>query len=442
MAWGLLGIESRLQLLKQIGLTREEAFRLFMDYTHWRVDARLVSAFIRKSASTIDWLENLGVKFIDVQSHNQGLKFTWHIIDGPLEPPEIPATGFVAMKAIAEKAQQLGARFCYRTPAKKLIKENGRITGVLAEDEQSGEEVAVKAEAVIVATGGCADNPAMVKKYTGMDLQHAAVAGVTGDGIRMAWEAGAMPTDIVMHGGYGSIEGVRAQLHLAISFMQPNLIVNLFAERFMNEVIRQKTPFGSNPFNLQKDRTAFGIFDEDTKNYYVEQGLDFPMGILFAEPIIKVTKFDEQFQQAMDEGVTSIFKANSIEEIAAGTGLDKDKLTETVNEYNRACDTGRDDVFYKPARYLRPVRKPPFYVSKMTGAHSLGSLGGIKINYKTEVVGKDYEVIPGLYAAGLDANSIYGDTYIFWLPGNTFGFAVNSGRMAGENAAEYVKSGK
>jgi fumarate reductase flavoprotein subunit len=144
----------------------------------------------------------------------------------------------------------------------------------------------------------------------------------------------------------------------------------------------------------------------------------------------------------MKEGVTSILKANSIEEIAAWTGLDKDKLTETINEYNLACDTGRDEVFYKPARYLRPVRKPPFYVSKLTGAHSLGSLGGIKINYKTEVVGKDYEVIPGLYAAGLDANSIYGDTYIFWLPGNTFGFAVNSGRMAGENAADFVKSGK
>ena len=67
-------------------------------------------------------------------------------------------------------------------------------------------------------------------------------------------------------------------------------------------------------------------------------------------------------------------------------------------------------------------------------------MGGIKINYKTEVMNKDFDVIPGLYAAGLDADSIYGDTYIFWLPGNTLGFALNSGRMAGENAAEYVKS--
>jgi fumarate reductase flavoprotein subunit len=54
----------------------------------------------------------------------------------------------------------------------------------------------------------------------------------------------------------------------------------------------------------------------------------------------------------------------------------------------------------------------------MTG---FGSLGAIKINYKIEVLNKAYELIPGLYAAGVDANSIYADTYVFLLPGNTFG---------------------
>jgi fumarate reductase flavoprotein subunit len=68
------------------------------------------------------------------------------------------------------------------------------------------------------------------------------------------------------------------------------------------------------------------------------------------------------------------------------------------------------------------------------------SPGGIKINYKTEILPKDHEPIPGLYAVGVDSNAIYGDSYIFILPGNTMGFAINSGRMAGENAVEYIKS--
>jgi fumarate reductase flavoprotein subunit len=56
------------------------------------------------------------------------------------------------------------------------------------------------------------------------------------------------------------------------------------------------------------------------------------------------------------------------------------------------------------------------------------------------VLNKDWEKIAGLYAAGTDACTIYGDSYVFVLPGNTMGFAVNSGRIAGENAAAYAKS--
>ena len=43
-----------------------------------------------------------------------------------------------------------------------------------------------------------------------------------------------------------------------------------------------------------------------------------------------------------------------------------------------------------------------------------------------------------LYAAGADACNIYDDSYMFLLPGNSMGFAVNSGRIAGMSAAAYV----
>ena len=49
MAAGLLAVESRHQRRKNIGPTREEAFKIFMDHTHWRVDARLVKAYLDKS---------------------------------------------------------------------------------------------------------------------------------------------------------------------------------------------------------------------------------------------------------------------------------------------------------------------------------------------------------------------------------------------------------
>ena len=80
MGMGPFGVESRLQRLKQHGPTRDEAFKIFMDYTHWRVDAQLVRAYIDKAATTIDWLEKLGVEFVEAATYFPGGHFTWHIV--------------------------------------------------------------------------------------------------------------------------------------------------------------------------------------------------------------------------------------------------------------------------------------------------------------------------------------------------------------------------
>ena len=135
-----------------------------------------------------------------------------------------------------------------------------------------------------------------------------------------------------------------------------------------------------------------------------------------------------------------VFVADSLEELATKTGIDPAGLRETVEGYNRACDTGRDDLFDKKAKYLRPVKRPPFYAGKKTG-DGLRGWNGIRINHEMEVLTDDYAVIPGLYAAGMDvASEVYHDTYPMVLPATAMGFAVNGGRIAGENAAAYVKS--
>ena len=110
---------------------------------------------------------------------------------------------------------------------------------------------------------------------------------------------------------------------------------------------------------------------------------------------------------------------------------------ETVEEYNDMCEEKYDGIFEKEQQYLYPMEKGPFYALKFyVGAY--GTLGGIKINYKTEVQNTEGDSIPGLYAVGTDACAIYGDCYPFTLSGNTMGFYLNSGRIAGENAAEYA----
>ena len=48
-------------------------------------------------------------------------------------------------------------------------------------------------------------------------------------------------------------------------------------------------------------------------------------------------------------------------------------------------------------------------------------------------------MIPELYAAEVDANSMYTHSYVP-LAGNHIGLAVTSGHMAAEHALEYIKT--
>jgi fumarate reductase flavoprotein subunit len=56
-----------------------------------------------------------------------------------------------------------------------------------------------------------------------------------------------------------------------------------------------------------------------------------------------------------------------------------------------------------------------------------------------EVLDDGDRTIPGLFAAGNDTGGWASDTYNYVLTGTAFAYAINSGRMAGENAAEYIK---
>ncbi|MBW2065121.1 MAG: FAD-dependent oxidoreductase [Deltaproteobacteria bacterium] len=431
MGMGPLGVESRLQRLKSLGPTKDEAFRIFMDYTHWQVDGRLVRAYFDKAATTIDWLEGMGVEFMDPCAYFPGGHPTWH----PVKPgTEGCAANMV--RIMTERAKELGVEIHLQTPVKKIIKGEGKITGVIAED-RSGNEIEAEGKAVIIATGGFGDDPKMIRKYTGYewgkDIQSFRVPGLVGDGIRMAWEVGAASTEMRMELIYLMPGEVNPEL--AEAFRQPHLLVNLLGERFINEEIMPNTAFTGNAISRQKERTSFLIFDEDIKRHMETVGFDF-YHLVF--PYTKVSNLDALIKEAHGSGCRDIYVADSLEELAEQTGIDPQGLKATVKEYNEFCERGFDPVFNKSHRLLRPIKSPRFYAGKqLPGAY--GTLGGIKINYRTEVLDKKWNKIPGLYAAGTDACSIYGDTYVFILPGNTMGFALNSGRIAGENAAEYVK---
>jgi fumarate reductase flavoprotein subunit len=123
--------------------------------------------------------------------------------------------------------------------------------------------------------------------------------------------------------------------------------------------------------------------------------------------------------------------------MAKWMGADPQALKTTIDEYNAFCDRGRDQLFSKSRENLLPLRVPPYYAVKCC-VSLLVTHGDIKINHKMEVLDKQGNPIPGLYAAGDDTGDVDAGAYNIGLPGHSFGFAINSGRIAGENAAKYV----
>jgi fumarate reductase flavoprotein subunit len=284
----------------------------------------------------------------------------------------------------------------------------------------------------------------MVKKYTGFDVGRNLVSPPpgdllqsTGDGIFMAWEAGGAVDDkmdrIEMNFSVPKLGLGDAQL---VGLMrQPYLWVNQQGRRFFNEGIGNY-PFGGNALAGQKGGYAYLIIDGNTKRYVEQVGLDTGGGMVFAGT--RLVDLDDDFRKAINNGNENVFMADSFEELADNIGVRPAVLQKTVNEYNRFCEKGHDDLFAKNPRYLQPVKDPKFYALRIF-PQFLGTIGGIKINENMEVLHGDGKPIPGLYAGGYDATGgLYGDTYNMFLPGGSLGFALNSGRIAGENALRYV----
>ena len=99
----------------------------------------------------------------------------------------------------------------------------------------------------------------MIKKYTGFDLGRdlfvARDVGLTGDGIRMAWEVGAAEEGLGPLVLNFSIPGPGiVGTELEIIKRQPYLLINRQGKRFCDEDIVRNWPYGGNAIARQKDK--------------------------------------------------------------------------------------------------------------------------------------------------------------------------------------------
>ena len=120
-----------------------------------------------------------------------------------------------------------------------------------------------------------------------------------------------------------------------------------------------------------------------------------------------------------------IKQAGTIEDLARLTDLDPQALDGTVRSFNAEAAAGTDPDFgrgvsaynrhmgdpgQKPNPSLGPVAKAPFYAVPIYPG-DVGTMGGVICDEHARVLDHDNRPIPGLYAAGNMAASVFGRTY-------------------------------
>jgi fumarate reductase flavoprotein subunit len=412
MIWGA---ESHIQKAAGMNTDKDEAFQEHMEFNHYdRVDSKVVRAFIEKTADTMKWLEDNGVMYRSTSSFGESGGYTHYPVDDTG-----PTHNFGrSITKLANKFTAAGGQVLLNTGAEKILRgPDGKINGVIAANKK-GETILISTKAVILATGGFGGSEELLNIYF-QEYWNSGAYGITGlvktntgDGIKLAEDAGAGLNNwatLVREPPRGS----------------GGLWVNKRGERFQNETWSGNA--AANAMLKQPGKVAYSISDskrsQGTGDFSAAQGQNADL-------------INSKMKESMPKSETKV--SDSWDEIARWIGADPKVLKATVEEYNSFCKQGHDPVFGKDPKSLNALVTPPFTATKLSLTF-IDTYGPVRINGSMAVLDKNDNPIPGFYAGGAICGQIQGNDYHFF--GGALSFAVNSGRIAAENAARYI-SGK
>ncbi len=400
-AGGLNAAGTPLQQAKGTFDSAEIMFYDTMKGGHWKNDPALVRTLAEHAKDSVDWLLALGGDLRDVGLMAGASKPRTHRpTGGALVGPEVVRTLYEAAEA-----RKIDVRV--NTKAEEILKDSsGAVSGIRVTSPEG--TYTVSAKAVVVAAGGFGANNEMVASYVprlkGFDTTNH--PGATGDGLKIAEKAGAKLIDMAEIQTHPTVVPGNGTMITEAVRGNGAILVNQEGKRFYNELETRDNV--SAAILKQTGKKAFLFFDSDMQkslkatNGYIKQSYT----------------------------VTG----NSLEEIAGKMKVPAADLKATMDAYAQAVAAKSDKQFGR-ADLPRPLNKAPFYAITITPAvHH--TMGGIKIDPKTQVYGSNGAVIPGLFAAGEVTGGVHGGNR---LGGNAQADIVTFGHIAGQQAYIYVK---
>lgn len=401
-----------------------------MKVTQGKSKPELANHLVSKSYETILWMKAQGVKFI--MNENQffekdGKKTFW----GGL-PVKTDNKGIGLVESLFKKAKEHGVEIWYESPAVKLEKTDGAISAIHV-DQKNGENLIVSTAAVILACGGFEADKKKRMEFLGDEWEDAVVRGSeynTGDGITMALEAGAARA--------GQYDGCHAH---TTDYNAPRV-----GDYSKPGDIYKKSSY---PLGLIVNTAGKRFVDEgaDFRNYtyakYGKETLKQPEHKAFQ---LYDSRVREMLRVEYDLEEATMFKADTIEELAVKMGVQKEAFLETINDYNGAVQEGDYNPSIKDGKSTKGISpektnwalkfdKAPYYAYPVTCGITF-TFGAIKVNDKAEVLNESAQPVKGLYAAG----EMVGELFYHNYPGGS-GLMSGSvfGRTAGMSASEIIK---
>ncbi|HEX7074471.1 MAG TPA: FAD-dependent tricarballylate dehydrogenase TcuA [Hyphomicrobiaceae bacterium] len=411
--------------------TEEKFFDDMGRVTEYRTDPELTEVLVTRSRETMRWMREKGVRFQPIYGR-QAFR-----VDGKFKfwgglTVEAWGGGPGLVQALTDAARRNGIEIAYLARALSLVHGDSGVTGIRVRHD--GRTQTIRTKAVVLAAGGFQANAEWRTRYLGPGWDLAKVRGTrfnTGDGIRMALEAGAMPT-----GNWSGCHAVGWDRN---------------APEFGDLAVGD---------NFQKHSYPFGIMINANGERFVDEGADFRNytyakygRVILAQPgqfawqifdrkVLHLLRDEYRIKQ-----VTKV-SANTLEELVAKLDdVDAEKALETIKAYNAAVMTdvpfnpnvkdgrGTRGLAVKKSNWANTIDEPPFEAYAVTCGITF-TFGGVKIDTSAQVIDTEGVPIPGLYAAG----EMVGGIFYFNYPGGT-GLMNGAvfGRIAGASAGRAAR---
>ncbi len=446
LSWAGKFYNSSVAVENGVEVDAEEEIAHWIENNHWRVDAAAIRQYVVKSGETYDWLAEKGytTQFLNYMGEQL------HVL------PPYETRQPTLREMLADSVEAGGGQVITETTAKELItNEAGEVVGVIAK-KSDGTTLEITGRSVIMATGGYAANAEMVKEHFGFEGVNGGLGQNVGEGLIMSWEVGAKVPDNfggqMLHQTLAratndlkkQFDSFEASYPLMLTYLPNFMNVGTSGARFRDEAYTLTAVAAANTSAFHGPY-HYVIVSQSQIEALMEAGMngvkapklpgmppefyaDFAEKFTLDHPWVNA---GQVFDAMVEKGHG--FKGNTIEELAENAGMDVAVFTETFNQYEEAVKTGVDSEFGKASEYLIPMGEGPYYAI-IAEVNNLGSVGGLLVNTKFQVLNQQRVPIKGLYAVGLESEGVlFNDTYVG--NGVGIGYAFTSGRLGGAYAA-------